>query len=81
MFHGPNSEPPNISAISYFGKYVDPKIKVIDPTMHGEAAAVEAEPQAEAEFVAKLRKILYKCVWESCQQYTSEPKQRIYVYP
>ncbi|KAF2106249.1 hypothetical protein BDV96DRAFT_508154 [Lophiotrema nucula] len=81
MLYGPNSAPPNMSAIYCFENYVDLILKLVEPVMEGREASVEVSPQAEEAFVERLRTTLEAGVWSSCRQRTKDPKRNVYMYP
>ncbi|KUJ10411.1 FAD/NAD(P)-binding domain-containing protein [Mollisia scopiformis] len=81
MLYGPNSAPPNMSAIYCFENYVDLILKLVAPVLDGRVASVEADSQAEADFVERLRTTLDEGVWSSCKQRSSDPKRNVYMYP
>lgn len=81
MLYGPNSAPPNMSAIFCFENYVDLILKVVDPILSKQATSVEPDPQREADYIADLRRTLDEGVWESCKYRTKDPKQDDHLYP
>jgi cation diffusion facilitator CzcD-associated flavoprotein CzcO len=81
MLYGPNSAPPNMSAIYCFENYVDLILELVEPIQKGQFSSVEPDPRAEKAFMAELLGALDKGVWESCKKRTSDPKRNVNMYP